>query len=95
MPSSGRWRRRLGRRDRRGPQGGLQLHQGRGAVFQEQKGGKIVAVASINGLRGKFGQANYAAAKAGVIGLCKIGARELGRYNVNVNVVCPASSTPT
>ena len=57
--------------------------------FKEQKGGKIVAVASINGLRGKFGQANYAAAKAGVIGLCKSAARELGRYNVNVNVVCP------
>jgi 3-oxoacyl-[acyl-carrier protein] reductase len=58
-------------------------------IFKEQKSGKIVAVSSINGIRGKFGQANYAAAKAGVHGLCKSVAKELGRSNVNVNVVCP------
>lgn len=58
-------------------------------LFKEASGGKIVNVASINGLRGKFGQANYAAAKAGVIGLSKTLARELARSNVNVNVVCP------
>jgi 3-oxoacyl-[acyl-carrier protein] reductase len=57
--------------------------------FKERQSGKIIAVSSINGLRGKFGQSNYAAAKAGVIGLCKSVAKELGRSNVNVNVVCP------
>jgi len=58
-------------------------------VFRENKGGKIITVSSINGLRGKFGQSNYAAAKAGVIGLSKSVAREVGRSGVNVNVVCP------
>lgn len=58
-------------------------------LFREKKGGSIVTVSSINGLRGKFGQSNYAAAKAGVIGLSKTVARELGRASVNVNVVCP------
>jgi 3-oxoacyl-[acyl-carrier protein] reductase len=57
--------------------------------FRERKGGKIVTVSSINGMRGKFGQSNYAAAKAGVIGLSKSVAKELGRSSVNVNVVCP------
>ncbi len=51
--------------------------------------GRIVAVASINGIRGKFGQSNYAASKAGLIGLCKSLARELGRFGVTVNVVAP------
>lgn len=58
-------------------------------IFRESKSGKIVTVSSINGLRGKFGQSNYSAAKAGVIGLSKSVARELGRSSVNVNVVCP------
>lgn len=58
-------------------------------VFKDQKGGKIVNVASINGLRGKFGQANYAAAKGGEIAMSKTLARELGKFNVNVNVVAP------
>jgi NAD(P)-dependent dehydrogenase (short-subunit alcohol dehydrogenase family) len=57
--------------------------------FREQKHGKIVNVSSINGLRGKFGLANYAASKAGLIGLTKTVAKELGRYNVNVNAVAP------
>ncbi|MBI5512104.1 MAG: SDR family oxidoreductase [Deltaproteobacteria bacterium] len=59
------------------------------AGFKEQQHGKIVLIASINGLRGKFGQANYAAAKAGGIALAKTLAKELGRYQVNVNVVAP------
>jgi len=57
--------------------------------FREQKSGKIVNVTSINGLRGKFGQANYSAAKAGIVGLTKAVARELGKYKVNVNAVAP------
>ncbi|MBI5349603.1 MAG: 3-oxoacyl-ACP reductase FabG [Chloroflexi bacterium] len=58
-------------------------------IFKEQKSGKIVNITSINGLRGKFGQANYAASKAGIIGLTKTVARELGKFNVNVNAVAP------
>ena len=58
-------------------------------IFKEQKSGKIVNVTSINGLRGKFGQTNYSASKAGIIGLTKALARELGRSNVNVNAVAP------
>ena len=57
--------------------------------FREQKSGRIINVTSINGLRGKFGQANYSAAKAGIVGLTKAVARELGRYSVNVNAVAP------
>lgn len=58
-------------------------------IFREQKWGKIINITSINGLRGKFGQTNYSAAKAGVIGFTKALAKELGRYNVNVNSVAP------
>ena len=49
--------------------------------------GKIVNVTSVAGLRGTIGQINYGAAKAGVIGLTMSGAREWGRYRVNVNAV--------
>jgi 3-oxoacyl-[acyl-carrier protein] reductase len=62
---------------------------GAARVFREQGAGKIVNLTSINGLRGKFGQSNYSAAKAGVIGFTKACARELGRYSVNVNAVAP------
>lgn len=58
-------------------------------IFREQKSGKIINVTSINGIRGKFGQANYSASKAGIIGLTKTVAKELGKYSVNVNAVAP------
>jgi 3-oxoacyl-[acyl-carrier protein] reductase len=58
-------------------------------AFRKQGSGKIVNITSINGLRGKFGQTNYSAAKAGVIGFTKACARDLGRYSINVNAVAP------
>jgi 3-oxoacyl-[acyl-carrier protein] reductase len=58
-------------------------------VFKDQKGGKIVNISSINGLRGKFAQSNYAASKGGEIAMSKSLAKELGKFNVNVNVVAP------
>jgi len=58
-------------------------------LFKEQKYGKIINITSINGLRGKFGQSNYSASKAGIIGYTKAVARELGAFNVNVNAVAP------
>jgi 3-oxoacyl-[acyl-carrier protein] reductase len=64
-------------------------NQAAARLFRERKGGRIVNLSSINGLRGKFGQSNYAASKAGVIALSKTLARELGRFGVNVNVIAP------
>jgi len=58
-------------------------------IFREQGRGKIVCVTSINGLRGKFGQSNYSASKAGIIGFVKSVARELGRSSVNCNAIAP------
>ena len=51
--------------------------------------GRIVNISSINGQKGQFGQANYSAAKAGLIGATRALARELGRRNVLVNAVAP------
>lgn len=58
-------------------------------LFKDQKSGKIINITSINGLRGKFGQTNYSASKAGIIGFTKALARELGAFSVNVNAVAP------
>lgn len=58
-------------------------------------GGAVVLVSSINGERGKFGQANYAASKAGVIALGKSAAREAGARGIRVNIVAPGlTDTP-
>jgi 3-oxoacyl-[acyl-carrier protein] reductase len=57
--------------------------------FKDQKYGKIVNISSINGIRGKFAQANYAASKGGEIAMSKTLAKELGKFNINVNVVAP------
>lgn len=58
-------------------------------LMASQGFGRVVNITSINGMRGKFGQANYAAAKAGLIGLTKTAAREFGRKNITVNAVAP------
>ena len=58
-------------------------------VLRAKGGGRIVLIASVNALRGKVGQANYAASKAGVVALGRAMARELGKSGVTVNVVAP------
>jgi 3-oxoacyl-[acyl-carrier protein] reductase len=57
--------------------------------MKERASGKIVTITSINGKRGKLGQANYAASKAGIIGLTKTCARDLGKFGINCNAVAP------
>jgi 3-oxoacyl-[acyl-carrier protein] reductase len=54
-----------------------------------QGGGVILNASSIVGIDGNLGQTNYIATKAGVIGMTKVWCRELGRYNIRVNVVAP------
>ncbi len=60
-----------------------------GRIFRNQEYGKVVNIASVHALRSKFGTANYAASKAGVVALTRSAALELGPSNVNVNAVAP------
>ncbi len=58
-------------------------------IMIRQQSGVILNATSVVGLDGNFGQTNYVASKAGVIGMTKVWARELGRYNIRVNAVAP------
>ena len=62
-------------------------------VMRQQRYGRIVNYSSVSGLQGNSGQANYGAAKAGVGGLTRVAARDLGRYGVTVNAIAPGAST--
>ncbi|MDD4870412.1 MAG: 3-oxoacyl-ACP reductase FabG [Kiritimatiellae bacterium] len=65
------------------------FHMCREAALKLADGGRIVNLASISGVLGLFGQANYAASKAGVIGLTKVLSKELAKRRITVNAVAP------
>jgi 3-oxoacyl-[acyl-carrier protein] reductase len=60
-----------------------------GKVMMRQRCGSIINMSSYSGLEGNRGQGNYAASKAGMIGMSKSAAKELAKRNVRVNCVCP------
>jgi NAD(P)-dependent dehydrogenase (short-subunit alcohol dehydrogenase family) len=61
--------------------------------MKAQEYGRIVNITSSAGLRGNFGQTNYGAAKAGIMGMTFVWALELGRYGITVNAVAPSGAT--
>lgn len=64
-------------------------------VMKEHGYGRIVSAASTTGLRGNYGQTNYAATKAGVIGMTKTWATELGKFGITANAIAPGyTQTP-
>jgi NAD(P)-dependent dehydrogenase (short-subunit alcohol dehydrogenase family) len=62
-------------------------------VMKERGYGRIVNITSSAGLRGNFGQTNYGAAKAAIMGMTFVWSMELGRYGITVNAVAPAGAT--
>jgi NAD(P)-dependent dehydrogenase (short-subunit alcohol dehydrogenase family) len=61
--------------------------------MRQQKSGRIINMTSTSGLIGNYGQANYAAAKLGIVGLTKVTALDLGRYGVTANCIAPFAWT--
>ena len=62
-------------------------------IMKDRNYGRIVNITSSAGLRGNFGQTNYGAAKAGIMGMTFVWALELGRYGITVNAVAPSGAT--
>ena len=62
-------------------------------IMREQEYGRIVNITSVNGLYGQFGQANYSAAKSGIVGFSKTLAQEGEKRNIKCNVVAPGAGT--
>lgn len=69
--------------------GAFNFSKAAAAVMMKKRSGRIINLSSIVGVRGNAGQANYSASKAGVIGLTKSNAKELGRRNITVNAIAP------
>ena len=61
------------------------------AAFRKQKYGRIVNISSVNGLYGQFGQTNYSAAKAAIVGFTKALAKEGKKYDIRANIVAPGA----
>jgi NAD(P)-dependent dehydrogenase (short-subunit alcohol dehydrogenase family) len=62
-------------------------------LMRQQRYGRIINFTSVSGLMGNAGQANYAAAKAGIAGMTRVVARDLGRYGVTCNAISPGANT--
>jgi NAD(P)-dependent dehydrogenase (short-subunit alcohol dehydrogenase family) len=62
-------------------------------LMRQQRYGRIINFSSISGLRGISGQSNYGAAKAGIAGLTRVVARDLGKYGVTCNAIAPGAAT--
>ena len=69
--------------------GTFNLTRAVGRIMLSQRSGSIVNIASVSGVAGAYGQANYSASKAGVIGLTKASAREFAKRGIRVNAVAP------
>jgi NAD(P)-dependent dehydrogenase (short-subunit alcohol dehydrogenase family)/acyl dehydratase len=63
------------------------------AMIEQKGGGRIINTTSVSGLKGNFGQANYAAAKAGIYGLTLVGAIEFAKHGITVNAIAPIAKT--
>src|SRR5262245_21881483 len=61
--------------------------------MRERRSGRIISISSSSGVYGNSGQANYGAAKDGIAGLTRVVARDVGRYGITVNAVCPGAMT--
>lgn len=59
-------------------------------LLMKKRGGKIINMSSISGLLGEYGQTNYCTSKFAIIGFTKSLAKEMGKYNITVNAICPA-----
>jgi 3-oxoacyl-[acyl-carrier protein] reductase len=61
--------------------------------MRQQRSGRIISMSSTSGVYGNSGQANYGAGKDGIAAFTRVVARDLGRYGITVNAVCPAAAT--
>jgi len=69
--------------------GSFNLTRAAAPIFKQQKSGRFINFTSTSGLIGNIGQANYGAAKMGIVGLTKITALDMARYNVTANAIAP------